>query len=153
MAAVATDTANNTSSHRWPLPATAIVTFIVAKGPVHHSEVPELLTLPVVRVLRRGGDRLDDGLNERLGLVDLFLGICRDEAVKRLLVIVGFDVRAASAFLDGALPSDYLLAPDLVFMSVRLHPRGPRSWPMKFASGKSLAGMYSFSLILPRLLT
>lgn len=122
--------------------------FIVAKGSIQYGKVAELLMFPLVSLLRSSNSRLDDCLDKLFSLVDTALRISYNETVKRFLGIVSFNSierprtrrRPRPSFTE-PLPRMAIVAPDSVFISVRLRPRGPRSCPIKFTSGNSFTGI------------
>lgn len=76
------------------MPVTGLATIvaglalIVAEGSVHDSKLTELITLPLVLVLRRGGGGLDDLVDEPLGVFDFPLRVSSYKTMERFLLDV-----------------------------------------------------------------
>lgn len=112
MSGVATDSANDAGSEVLPLGTVILpmsnfttilagLVLVVSKSAVKSSKLSELVSLEVVLTFRNGSGRLDDIVNQLLGLVDLVLGIRHDKAVKIFLLVAGVSgIRASFALLD-----------------------------------------------------
>lgn len=89
---------------------------VVAEGPIHDSQLAQLLALPLVLIFGRGDGGLNDLVHESLGVVDFLRRVSSYKTMKRFLLVVSICNRsvsasmaarlARSAFLDRPFASD-----------------------------------------------
>lgn len=85
----------------------ASLILVVTKSTVKSGELSKLVPLELVLTLRNRGSRLDNVVNQLLGLVDLFFSVCHNQAVKVFFLVASVSgVRSTLSFLDGAFATN-----------------------------------------------
>jgi hypothetical protein len=80
---------------------------VVTEGTVKGSKLTELVSLEFVLAFGDRGGSLNDIVDKLLGLVDLLLSICHDQAVQVLLLVTGVScVRPSFTLLDGTFSAN-----------------------------------------------
>jgi uncharacterized membrane protein YuzA (DUF378 family) len=94
----------------------ACLVLVVTESTVESGELTELVALELVLAFGDGSGRLNDVVNQLLGLVDLVFGVGHNKTMQVFFLVAGVcGVGAALSFLDGALASDGNLCTRLCF--------------------------------------
>lgn len=94
---------------------TAILTslvLIITESTIESGELTKLIALQLVLTFGNGCGCFNHIVDQLLGLVDLLLGICHDQAMEVLFLVTGVRrVGTALALLDGSFSTDRNLSP------------------------------------------